>query len=62
MKHTGLTSYFYNCRSSYLVHITNETLSDGLVIAILSKSLPDSYKPFAVHVTQSTSEITFATL
>lgn len=37
-----------------------ETLSDGLVIAMILKGLPDSYKPLIVHVTQSASEITFA--
>jgi hypothetical protein len=37
-----------------------ETFSDGLVIAMLLKGLPDSYKPFVVHITHSTSEITFA--
>ncbi len=37
-----------------------ETLSDGLIIAMILKGLPDTYKPFAIHVTQSASEITFA--
>ena len=27
---------------------------------MILKGLPDSYKPFVVHITQSTSEITFA--
>ena len=36
-----------------------EKLSDGLVIAIILKGLPDAYKPFVVHVTQSAIEITF---
>ena len=36
-----------------------EALSDGLVIAMILKGLPDSYKPFVVHVTQSASDITF---
>ena len=29
-----------------------EKLSDGLVIAMILKGLPDAYKPFVVHVTQ----------
>ena len=36
-----------------------ETLSDGLIIAMILKGLPESYKPLAIHITQSTSEITF---
>ena len=36
-----------------------ETLSDGLIIAMILKGLPDMYKPFAIHITQSASEITF---
>ena len=48
-------------RSITALKNAKETLSDGLVIAMLLKGLPDSYKPFAVHVTQSISEINFAT-
>lgn len=36
-----------------------ETLSDGLIKAMILKGLPESYKPLAIHVTKSTSEITF---
>ena len=35
-----------------------ETLSDGLIIAMILKGLPESYKLLAIHITQSTSEIT----
>lgn len=36
-----------------------ETLSDGLIIAMILTGLPESYKPLPIHVTKSTSEITF---
>lgn len=36
-----------------------ETLSDGLLIAMVLKGLPDSFKPFSIHVTQSDETITF---
>ncbi|CAB4005834.1 myosin heavy fast skeletal muscle [Paramuricea clavata] len=47
-------------RSIMALKNAKETVSDGLVIAMILKGLPDSYKPFVVHITQSTSEITFA--
>ncbi len=37
-----------------------ETLSDGLFIAMILKGLPDSFKQFAIHITQSDADITFA--
>lgn len=37
-----------------------ETLSDGLLIAIILKGLTDVFKPFSVHVTQSDEKLTFA--
>ncbi len=47
-------------RSIAALKNAKETLSDGLVIAMILKGLPEAYKPFVVHVTQSTNEITFA--
>lgn len=37
-----------------------ETLSDGLLTAMILKGLPDAYKPFSVHITQSDEKLTFA--
>lgn len=37
-----------------------ETLSDGLLVAMILKGLPESYGPFAVHVTQSDVNMSFA--
>lgn len=34
-------------------------ISDGLIIAMILKGLPESYKPFVVHTTQSSQEMTF---
>ena len=36
-----------------------EVISDGLIIAMILKGLPESYKPFAIHTTQSSEELTF---
>ncbi|KAL6471867.1 hypothetical protein MHYP_G00205170 [Metynnis hypsauchen] len=36
-----------------------EVISDGLIIAMILKGLPESYKPFAIHIAQSSEQITF---
>ncbi|XP_060907353.1 uncharacterized protein LOC132984488 [Labrus mixtus] len=36
-----------------------ETISDGLIIAMILKGLPETYKPFAIHTTQTSEELSF---
>lgn len=37
----------------------DEHISDGLQIALVVKGLPDSYKPFVVHITQTNDTVKF---
>jgi len=37
-----------------------EILSDGLLVAMVLKGLPESFKPFTIHVTQRDETIYFA--
>lgn len=37
-----------------------EALSDGLLVAMVLKGLPESFKPFAIHITQRDETISFA--
>ena len=37
-----------------------ETLSDGLLVAMVLKGLPETFKPFSIHVTQSDETMRFA--
>jgi hypothetical protein len=46
--------------TDYLIRAERSIMALKNAIAMILKSLPDSYKPFVVHITQSTSEITFA--
>jgi hypothetical protein len=46
--------------TDYLIRAERSIMALKNAIAMILKGLPDSYKPFVVHITQSTSEITFA--
>lgn len=37
-----------------------ETLGDGLLVAMVLKGLPESFKPFSIHVAHTDDKITFA--
>lgn len=37
-----------------------EMLGDGLLVAMVLKGLPESFKPFAIHVAHTGDKITFA--
>ena len=37
-----------------------ETLSNGLIIAIVLKELPSTFNPFSIYVTHSSKELTFS--
>lgn len=55
-----ITEYLIRAeRTITALRTAKETLSDGLTVAMILKGLPESYKPLAIHITQSTSEITF---
>jgi hypothetical protein len=59
--HETVTDYLIRAEKAITaLKNAKETLSDGLIIAMVLKGLPDSYKPFSIHVTQSASEMTFA--
>lgn len=69
--YTSLTKLrMYDCESltDYLIRAANtitalrdggETLSDGLIVAMIPNSPPDSFKPLAVYVTQNEDKVTF---
>ena len=59
--HETVTDYLIRAEKAVTaLKNAKETLSDGLIIAMILKGLPDSYKPFSIRVTQNASEITFA--
>ncbi|XP_048575805.1 uncharacterized protein LOC125557333 [Nematostella vectensis] len=57
-----VTDYFIRAEKAITaLRNAKETLGDGLIIAMILKGLPESYKPLAIHITQSAGEISFCT-
>ena len=55
-----MTDYFIRAEKTVTsLRKAKEVISDGLIIAMILKGLPESYKPFAIHTTQSSEELTF---
>ena len=56
-----MTKYII-CAETTITTLRNaeEKLSDGLLVAMVLKGLPESFKPFAIHITQIDLTIRFA--
>lgn len=57
----SVTDYIIRAETAITaLRYASETLSDGLLIAMVLKGLPKAYKPFSIHVTQGDDNLTFA--
>ena len=57
----GVTDYIIRTEATVTVlRNAEETLSDGLIIAMVLKGLPSTFNPFSINVTHSNKELTFS--
>ena len=57
----GVTDYIIRTEATVTpLRNAGETLSDGLIIAMVLKGLPRTFNPFSIYVTHSSKELTFS--
>ena len=57
----GATEYIIRTEATVMaLRNAEETLSDGLIIAMVLKGLPSTFNPFSIYVTHSSKELTFS--
>ena len=59
----GVTDYIIRTEATLMAQRNpGETLSDGLIIAMVLKGLPRTFNAFSIYVTHSSKELTFSEL
>ena len=57
----AVTDYIIRTESTVTaLRNARETLSDGLIIAMVLKGLPRTFNAFSIYVTQNSKELTFS--